>query len=91
LQCRIANPNNGREPHDFRPRAQIKRLFEESEVVSGDSEAIRKFSDKYIVPEKLVVEYVEHLAQIKMRKEKKKEGTERELMERLNWQYNDID
>ena len=54
-------------------------MFEESELVSGDSEAIRKFSDKYISPEKLVAEYVEHLAQIKMRKEKtKKEETERE-------------
>ena len=39
-------------------------------------EAIRKFSDKYIAPEKLVAEYVEHLAQIKMHKEKKKEETE---------------
>ena len=91
LQCWSANPTNGREPYDFQPRAQIKRLFEESEVVSGDSEAIRKFSDKYIVPENLVAEYVEHLAQIKMRKEKKKEETEREWMERLNRQYNDID
>jgi len=69
----------------------IKRLFEESELVSGDSEAIRKFSDKYIVPEKLVAEYVEHLAQIKMRKEKKKEETEKERIERLNRKYNDID
>ena len=80
-----------REPDDFQSRAQIKRLFEESELVSGDSEAIRKFSDKYIVLEKLVPEYVEHLAQIKMRKEKKKEETERERMERLNREYNDID
>jgi len=64
--------------------AQIKRLFEEIELVSGDSEAIGKFSDKYIVPEELVAEYVEHLAQIKMRKEKMKEETERERMERLN-------
>ena len=71
-----ATPTDGREPDDFQPRAQIKRLFEESELVSGDSEAIRRFSDKYIVPEKLVAEYVEHLAQIKMRKEKKKEETE---------------
>ena len=86
-----ATPTNGREPDDFQPRAQIKRLFEESELVSGDSEAIRRFSDKYIVPEKLVAEYVEHLAQIKMRKEKKKEETERERMERLNREYNDID
>ena len=41
-----ATPTNGREPDDFQPRAQIKRFFEESELVSGDSEAIRKFSDK---------------------------------------------
>ena len=47
-------------------------------------EAIRKFSDKYIVPEKLVAEYAEHLAQIKMCKEKKKEKIETERMERLN-------
>ena len=53
-------------------------------LVIGDSEVIREYSDKYIVPEKLVAEYVEHLAQIKMRKEKKKEENEREQMERLN-------
>ena len=64
-----ATPTNGRKPDNFQPRAQIKRLFEESELVSGDSEAIRKFSDKYIVPVKLVAQYVRHLAQIKMRKE----------------------
>ena len=88
-----ATPTNGREPDDFQPRDQIEQLFEESALVSGDSEAIRKFSDKYIyiVHEKLVAEYVEHLSQIKMRKEKKKEETERERMERLNQEYNDID
>ena len=88
-----ATPTNGREPDDFQPRAQIRRLFEESELVSGDSKAIKKFSDKYIVSEKLVAEHldVEHLAQIKMHKEKKKEETERERMERLNREYNDID
>ena len=48
-------------------------------------------SYKYIVPEKLLAEYAEHLAQIKMRKEKTKEKTERERMERLNREYNDID
>ena len=35
--------------------------------------------------------YVKHLAQIKMHKEKKKEDLEREQMERLNREYNDID
>ena len=66
-------------------------MFEESELVREDSEAIRKFSDKCIVPEKLVAEYVEHLVHLKMRKEKKKEETERERMERLNQEYNDND
>ena len=84
-----ATPTNGREPDDFQPRAQIRR-FEERELVSGDSEAIRKFSDKYVVPGKLVAEYVKHLAQIRIRKEKKKEETERERMERLNREYYDI-
>ena len=66
-------------------------MFEESKLAREDSEAIREFSDKYIVPEKLVAEYVEHLAQIKMGKEKKKEETERERMERLNLEYIYID
>ena len=38
-----------------------------------------------------MAEYVEHLAQIKMRKEKKKEETGRERMERLNREYSEID
>ena len=60
-------------------------MIEVSELVRVESEAIRKFSDKYIVSEKLVAEYVEHLAQIKMRTEKKKEQIKRERMEQLNW------
>ena len=65
-------PTNGHEPDDFQPRAQIKQLFEESKLVSGE-------------------EYAEHLAQIKMYKEKKEEETERERMEWLNRENNGID
>ena len=72
-----ATPTNGREQDDFQPRAQIKRLFEESELVSGDSEAIRKFSDKYIVLEKLVAEYVEHLAETKIAQREEKRGDQK--------------
>jgi len=32
-----ATPTSGLEPDDFQPRAQIKRLFQESELVSGVS------------------------------------------------------
>ena len=38
-----------------------------------------------------MAEHVEHLIQIKMRKEKKKEETDTEQMERLNREYNDLD
>ena len=77
-------PSDDREPGDFQPGTQTKRLFKGSILVGEDSEVIREYSGKYIVPEKVVAEYVEHLAQIKMRKEKKKEENERERMERLN-------
>ena len=39
-------PTDDREPGDFQPRAQIKRLFKGSILVSGDSEVIREYSDK---------------------------------------------
>ena len=45
-------PNVDHEPDDFQPQAQIKRLFEENKLVRGDSEAIREFSQMYIVPER---------------------------------------
>ena len=68
-------------------------MFEESELVSEESEAIRKCSDKYIVPRKLVAEYVKHLAQIKWarrRRKKSLEGSEWNSW-RLNQEYNDIE
>ena len=40
------------------------------------------------MPVKLVAEYAEHLAKMKMRKENKKEETEREGIEQLNQEYN---
>ena len=39
-------------PDDFQPRAQIKQLFEGNKLVSEESEAIREFSQMYIVPKK---------------------------------------
>ena len=45
LSVGVQPPLTAHEPDDFQPRAQIKQLFDESNLVSGDSEAIRKFSD----------------------------------------------
>ena len=57
----------------------------------GTVRPLESFPDGYIVPKKLVAEYVEQLAQIKMRKEKKKGENERARMEQLNREFNDID
>ena len=46
-------PTFDREPDDFQPRAQIKRLFEGSILVSGDSEAIREFQISTFSPKNL--------------------------------------
>ena len=71
-------PKNDRTPDDFQPRAQIKRKFKAGELKCGDSEAIKKFTNEYIVPEKLVTDYVDHLAQIAIQKEKRKAETDRQ-------------
>lgn len=47
--------------------------------------------NEYIVLEKLVTDYVDHLAQIAIRKEKKKAETVRQRKLRQQQEYNDID
>ena len=43
------------------------------------------------MPEKLVTDYVDHLAQITIRKEKRKAETDRQRKQRQQQEYNDID
>ncbi|KAK2573031.1 hypothetical protein P5673_002061 [Acropora cervicornis] len=81
---------NDRTPDDFQPRAQIKRKFKAGELKCGDSEAIKKFSNEYIVPEKLVTDYVDHLAQVAIQKEKRKAKLT-DSGQRQRQEYNDID
>ena len=61
----------------------------------GTVRLLESFQINTLSPKSLWQSMLPHLAQIKMRKEKKKEETERERMERpaerLNRQYNDID
>ena len=61
---------DGREPDDFQPQAQMKRVFHQHKLNPGDDETKAEFSRNCIVPLKFVKDYVDHLAQIKMRKEK---------------------
>lgn len=57
----IQTPKNDHTLVDFQPRAQIKRKLEAGKLKCGDGEAIKKFSNEFSVPEKLVTDYVDHV------------------------------
>ena len=82
---------NGREPDDFQPRAQMKRMFHENKFNPGDGKIIAEFSRNYIVPQKFVKDYVDYLAQVETRKERRRAESERQQTKRLEQDYNDIE
>ena len=82
---------DGRESDDFQPRAQMKRMFHQNKLNPGDDETKAEFSRNCIVPQKFVKNYVDHLAQIEMRKEKRRAESERQKTQRLEQDYKDIE
>ena len=68
---------DGCQPDDFQLRAQMKRMFHQNKLNPGDDETVAEFSRHCIVPQKFVKDYVDHLAQIEMRKEKRRTESER--------------
>ena len=84
-------PTTGRKPDDYQPRAQIKQMFQEGTLKAGDKNAIKDFSEKYIVSEKLVADYIDHLTDIELRKDKRRTENDRKRTARKQQEYNDID
>ena len=83
---------DGREPDDFQPRAQMERKFHQNKLNPADDKTIAEFSWNCIVPLKFVKkDYVDHLAQIEMRKEKPRAEGERQQTQRLEQDNNDIE
>ena len=80
----------GRKPDDYQPRAQIKQMFQEGTLKAGDINAIKDFSEKYIVSEKLVADYIDHLTDIELRKDKRRTENDRKRTARKQQEYNDI-
>ena len=78
---------DGREPDDFQPRAQMEKKFHQNKLNPGDDEKIAEFSRNWIVPLKFVKDYVDHLAPIEMRKEKRKTESERQQTQWLEQDY----
>lgn len=67
---------NLREPDDFQPRAQLKKMFSSDGGISiNDVDKISVFSKKYICDEKYVSEYINHLHELKFMKEKRQMAT----------------
>ena len=71
------NDENGKKsvPDDWQPRSNFKKLFEQWKFSINASDAITEFSSKFIVDEKLVKNYIEHLLQLQSVNEiRKQEG-----------------
>ena len=56
-----------RDPDDWQPRAQLKRLFHSSEITLNDTDAIKEYATKFAVDEKYVRSYLEHLATLRLK------------------------
>ena len=69
----------------------MKRMFHQNNLNPGDDETIAEFSWNCIVPLKFVKDYVDHLAQIEMRKERRRTESERQKTQRLEQDNNDTE
>ena len=69
----------------------MKRVFHQNKLNPGEGGTIAEFSRKCIVPLKFVKDYVDHLAQTEMRKEKRRAESERQRTQGLEQDYSDIE
>ncbi|CAH3104513.1 unnamed protein product, partial [Porites lobata] len=86
------NDENGKKriPDDWQPRSNIKKLFEQGKLSINASDAITEFFSKFIVDEKLVKNYIEHLSQLQSvneirKQERRKEKQVRALKDSPSW------
>ena len=66
-------------------------MFQGGKLKAGDKMAIKEFSEKYIVSEKLVADYIKHLTGIEMRKDKRRTENDRRCVERKQQECSEID
>ena len=58
-------------------------MFQEGKLKAGNKRAIKEFSEIYIVSEKLVADYIEHLTDIEIRKDKRRTDNDRNQLSSL--------
>ena len=66
-------------------------MFREGKLKARDKKTVKEFSEKYIISEKLVANYIEHLSDIEMRKDNRLRDNNRKRTERKQQEYKDID
>ena len=58
-------------------------MFQEGKLKAENKRAIKEFSEKYIVSEKLVADYIKHLTDIEIRKDKRRTDNDRNQLSSL--------
>ena len=75
---------NGCKPDDHHPQAQMKQIFQEGKLKTGDKKTIKEFSQKYIVSEKPVADYIGNPTHNEMRKDKCRTDNDRKHAQKSN-------
>ena len=77
---------------DFQPRAALKNLHQQDTALTSSDEAgIKDFSGKYIVPENLARNYLQHLEHLELLKEKRQKEENAKKEARKQKKYEDYD
>ena len=84
-------PVDGRQPDDFQPRAQLKIEVGRGTVRLEEPLSITEFSNKYVVSENSVRDYVQHIEQLQLMKRKRLALTEEKKAHSEGRSYEDYD
>ena len=57
-------------------------MFQEGKLNAGDKKAIKEFSEKYVASDKFAADYIEHLTDTEMRKDKRPTDNDRKRAQR---------
>jgi hypothetical protein len=86
------NVNGQQRPvDDFAPRANLKRLFRDGAISSGDSEKVKEAASRYFVEEKHVLGYIRHLEELQVVSAIREEDRNKKRAADNNKAYKDYD
>ena len=87
----VANCIGPRQPDDFQPRANLKKLFKNGMIAVTDGPKISDFAKTYCVKEKYVMFYLQHLQGLKTLQSIREKSRHRQRQDKLEKTYADYD